>query len=100
MKVRGVKTTDTQFDYKADWIEFEAVKTGTSFTFGNEGSLTVHLVSLWVNNSTHHKRYDINIFVNAGDTESYYRNDISLPDKPYVVKIVSERGSIAVYSES
>ena len=73
---------------------------GTKFTFQNKGSLTSHLVSLWVNNSTHHQRYDINIFVNSGDTISYIRNDISLPNEPYTVKVVTERGNIAIYSES
>ena len=84
-------------------IEFLGVRViidGTSFTFKSEGPLTSHLVSLWVNNSTHHQRYDINIFVNAGDTESSVRCDISLPNKPYTVKVVTERGNIAIYSES
>jgi len=101
MKVKGVKATDTQFDFKADWIEFKVLKTGgTLFTFKNGGSLTSHLVSLWVNNSTHHERYDISILVNAGDTISYIRSDISLPNKPYTVKVVTERGNTAVYSGS
>jgi len=101
IKIKGIKATDTQFDFKADWINFIVVEdAGTTFTFENKGSLTTHLVSLWVNNSTHHRRYNISIFVNAGDTESYIRSDISLPNKPYTVKIVTERGNIAIHSES
>ncbi|MDI6904893.1 MAG: hypothetical protein QMD13_05330, partial [Candidatus Bathyarchaeia archaeon] len=88
-----------QFDFKADWIEFKVMKiNGTLFTFKNEGSLTSHLVSLWINNSTHHQRYDMNVFTNSGDTESYIRNDIRLPNKPYTVKVVTERGNIAVFT--
>lgn len=83
-----------------DITSVSALATGTLFTFKNEGSSTVHLVSLWVNNATDHQRYDINLFVNAGDTESYLHNDINLPNKPYVIKVVTERGNTAVYSES
>jgi len=69
------------------------------FTFKNKGSLTSHLVSLWVNNSTRHQRYAIDVIVNLGETLSYLSVDIRLPDGPYVVKVVTERGNIAVYSE-
>ena len=98
MKIKGVKATDTPFDFKADWIEFRAVNIGTVFTFENGGPLTSHLVSLWINNSTSHQRYDANIFINSGDMESYLRNDIMLPNKPYTVKVVTERGNTAVFT--
>ena len=83
-------------------IEFLGVRVmidGTSFTFKNEGSVTSHLSSLWLNNSTHHQRYDINILVNAGNTESSVHSDIILPNNPYIVKVVTERGNIAIHSE-
>lgn len=101
MKVKGVKATDTQFDSKVDWIEFKVVKiSGTLFTFENGGPLTSHLVSLWVINSTVHQRYDISVFVNSGETFPYLRVDICLPSGQYVVKVVTERGNVAVYSGS
>jgi hypothetical protein len=97
VKVKGVKAGATQFDFNADLIEFKAVKEGgTFFTFKNEGSSTLHLVSLWVNNSTHHQRYDINIFINSGDTASHTYSNVILPDKPYNVKVITERGNTAV----
>jgi hypothetical protein len=71
---------------------------GTRFTFKNEGALTSHLVSLWIINSTNHQRYDINVFVNSAETTTYPRADISLPDDQYTVKVVTERGNIAVCS--
>ena len=71
---------------------------GTRFTFKNEGALTSHLVSLWIINSTNHQRYDINVFVNSAETITYLRADISLPDDQYTVKVVTERGNIAVCS--
>ncbi len=99
IKVTGTKAGSTQFDFKADWIELKAVKNGgTLFTFKNEGSLTSHLVAIWVNNSTHHQRYEINVFVDSGETISYTCSNITLPNEPYRVKVVSERGNIAVFA--
>jgi len=99
IRVRGIKVGVTQFDFKADWIEFKAVKAGgTLFTFKNECSLTCHLVSIWINNSTRHQRCEINLFIDSGDTISYVCNDINLPDKPYRIKVVTERGNVAVFA--
>ena len=68
----------------------------TSFTFSNEGPLTVHIVSLWIINSTCHKRYDANFFVNSGENATYIRTDINLPAEIFLVKIVTERGNNVV----
>jgi hypothetical protein len=68
-----------------------------NFTFKNEGSLTSHLVSFWIINSTNHRRYDADIFINSADTFSYVRADVSLPPGQYIVKFVTERGNVAVY---
>ena len=100
MRVKGVKATDEQFDLKVDWVEFKAViASGTLLTFKNEGSLTSHLVSLWVINSTHHQRYDVDVIINSGETLPYSRVDISLPAGEWIVKVVTERGNIATFSE-
>jgi hypothetical protein len=74
--------------------------TGSQFTFENDGGLTVHLVSLWIINSTDHQHYDISVFVNSAETKSYLREDISLPTGGYTIKVVTERGNTAVYSGS
>ena len=74
--------------------------TGSQFTFQNDGSLTAHLVSLWIINSTDHQRYDISVFVNSAETKTYLLEDISLPTGSYTVKVVTERGNTAVYSGS
>ena len=73
---------------------------GSQFTFKNDGGLTVHLVSLWIANSTIHQRYNINVFVNSAETKTYLREDITLPEGGYTVKVVTERGNMAVYSGS
>jgi hypothetical protein len=99
VKVKGIKAGDAQFDFKADLIEFKTDKDGgTLFTFKNEGSLTLHLVSLWIDNSTYHQRFDVSIFINSGDTASNTYSNVILPDKPYNVKVITERGNTAVFA--
>ena len=83
-----------------DFLGIRAVIDGVRFVLKNSGSLTTHLVSLRIINSTVHQRYDISIFVNSGETLSYLRVDICLPSGQSMVKVVAERGNIAVYSES
>ena len=80
-----------------DFLGVRIVFSEIRFTFRNEGALTFHLVSLWIINSTDHERYDINAIVNSGETLNYTRDDISLPTGQYAVKVVTERGNIAVY---
>jgi len=92
----GADSNQTIIDI--DFLAVRVVINGMKFTFQNKGSSTSHLVSLWVNNSTDHLRYDVNIFINSADTESYIRSDISLPNKPYTVKVVTERGNTAVFA--
>jgi hypothetical protein len=70
------------------------------FTFKNDGSFTSHLVALWIDNSTLHQRYEMSVYVNSGDTVSYSRADVDLPEEPYTVKIITERGNTAIYSVS
>jgi len=69
----------------------------TTFTFQNDGSFTVHLVGLWIDNSTLHQRYAISVYINSGDTASYSSAEVNLPQGPYTVKVVTERGNTAVY---
>ena len=99
------------WNYEMNQVDWEKMKenviitnvervTGSQFTFENDGGLTVHLVSLWIINSTDHQRYDISVFVNSAETKNYLRDDISLPTGNYTVKVVTERGNTAVYSGS
>jgi hypothetical protein len=99
IKIKGTKTGGTQFDLKVDWIEFRETKLGTQVTFKNEGSLTSHLVSLWINNSTSHQRYEMNLFIAPGETTSYFCKNVILPVGSYTLKVSTERGNIAVFSE-
>lgn len=100
------------WDYQMNQLDWErmqekieitaavSVDTGSRFTIQNTGSQTAHLISLWIldNSITNHQRYDLNTFINAGDTFQLARSDIILPGTPYIVKIVTEKGNAAVYT--
>lgn len=98
-----VKFTDGQPDpnqttIDIDYLAVRALVKGTTITVQNTGSLTAHLVSLWISNSTSHQRYDLDTYVNSGHTTQIIRSDITLPSTSSVIKIVTEKGNTAVYS--
>jgi len=93
---QGIDSEQTSVDI--DFLGVRVEIDGTQFAFENNGGLTVHLVSLWVINSTEHQRYGINVFVNSAETKTYLREDISFPTGNYSVKVVTERGNTAVIS--
>jgi hypothetical protein len=95
---QGADSDQTSVDI--DFLGVRVKLDGTQFTFENDGGLTVHLISLWIINSTDHQRYDISVFVNSAETKTYLRYDISLPTGSYTVKVITERGNTAVYSGS
>jgi hypothetical protein len=99
LKIKGTTEGAIQFDLNADWIEIREARLGTVVTFENGGSLTSHLVSLWVNNSTSHQRYGMNFFIAPGETTSYFSGNIVLPAGAYTLKVSTERGNTAVFSE-
>lgn len=79
-----------------DFFGMRIMASGARFAVQNKGPVTLHLVSLWIDNSTLHRRYELDIFINAGDTATFMRSDISLPSN-VVVKTVTARGNVAVY---
>ena len=81
-----------------DFLGINVKTDGTQFSFENDGSLTVRLVSLWITNSTYHQRYDIDFLLNSGATKSYVSYEVELPTGDYIVKVVTELGNNAVFS--
>ncbi len=71
---------------------------GTRMDIENMGSLSLHVVAVWVSNSTSHQRYDADLFLNSGESITYDRADIEFPKDDFVAKIVTERGNMAVFS--
>ncbi|MGD8566081.1 MAG: hypothetical protein PVF96_07010 [Candidatus Bathyarchaeota archaeon] len=98
VKFRDRNFENNQTIVEIDFLAVRTVINGAMFTIKNMGSMTCHLVSMWVNNSTHHLRYNIDLFINAGNTLTFIRSDISLPKDDYIVKFVTERGNISIYS--
>jgi len=98
VKVHDQLPDSTRTNIEMDFLGVRVAVSGALFTLQNKGSRTTHFVSIWVNNSTEHKRYDADAFVNSGETFSYQRADIQLPSGQYTVKVVTERGNIAVYA--
>ena len=90
---------DDQTTIDLDYLSARTTFDGTTFTFENNETFTSHLVSLWVNNATHHQRYDVNIFINAGEALTYLSNNVSLSDRPFIIKVITERGNGAIYSQ-
>jgi biopolymer transport protein ExbD len=74
--------------------------TGFSMDIKNTGAISLHVVAVWVTNSTMHQRYDADVFLNAGESITYNRTDIEVPQNAFLAKIVTERGNLAVFSES
>jgi hypothetical protein len=79
-----------------DFLGARTVVDGVRFSLQNDGSVTCHLVALWVLSSTVHKRYDVDFFFNSGVSTDYVRVDVGLPQNSFIVKAVTERGNIAV----
>jgi hypothetical protein len=88
----------TRTQISIDFLGVRVVGNWVSFTFNNKGPSTVHVVSLWIITSNSHRRYDADFFINSGENEEYVRADISLPTESFLVKIVTERGNIAVFT--
>lgn len=95
---QGADVAQTTIDI--DFLGVRVKIDGSRFTFKNDGSLTSHIVSIWIINSTTHQRYDANFFINSAETQSYSRADITLPTTEYTAKVVTERGNTDVYSSS
>ena len=83
-----------------DFLGVNVQMDGTELTFQNGGGLSVHVVGLWVINGTSHERYSLDVFVNSAATKSHILYGLVLPEENYVIKAVTERGNIAVYSSN
>jgi len=95
---QGVDADQTSVDI--DFLGVRVKIDATQVSLENDGGLSVHLVSLWVNNSTDHQHYNMSVFINSAETKNYLRQDVSLPTGNYTIKVVTERGNTAVYSGS
>jgi Na+-transporting NADH:ubiquinone oxidoreductase subunit NqrC len=88
-----------QFDWDRmkENVEITDVEVAT-ITLHNAGSVTAHVVSLWVDSPTTHQRYDIDLFINVGDSTNLTCDDINASTS--IVKVITERGTISVFRGS
>jgi hypothetical protein len=98
IKIVAAKGESTPFECKVDMLKIKPYIKGTLLTVKNKCSSTIHIVSLWIINSTKHQHYDINAFINPAESSSLIFPEICLPKGNCTVKIVTERGNIATYS--
>lgn len=76
-----------------------AEPSGISMEIRNTGSISVHIVAVWISNSTLHQRFDADLFLNSGESATYVREDIPFSQNAFLVKLVTERGNVAVFSK-
>ena len=81
-------------------IDFLGVRTiidGSRFTLRNSSPFTVHIVAIWIVNSTEHRRYSTDLFINSGEEAAYIRLDILLPEGNFTSRVVTEKGNISIF---
>lgn len=77
----------------------KAKSSGISIEIKNTGSISAHIVAVWVSNSAVHQRFNADFFLNSGESATYIREDIAFPQDAFLLKLVTERGSVAVFSK-
>ncbi|MCW4017452.1 MAG: hypothetical protein NWF00_02015 [Candidatus Bathyarchaeota archaeon] len=99
LQVSDANLGATQISLSVDFLGVRPVVDEASLSLRNSGSQSVHVVALWIIDSAAHIRYDVDLFLNSGESAFYFfGDDITLPDGSYMVKLVTERGNIAVIS--
>jgi hypothetical protein len=98
VKATGVKSSTAPFDMEVDMINLRPPSGGPYFVLKNNGSITSHIVSLWIISSSSHTRYDVSVYLNSGEGIVFQRDDISIPSGPYTARIVTDRGNLVAFS--
>jgi hypothetical protein len=91
--------TTNQTAVGVDFFGARAIIDGTRLDLKNSSPLSLHIVAVWIENSTTHQRYDADFFMNSGESTTYIRADIMLPQDAFLAKVVTERGNTAVFSK-
>jgi hypothetical protein len=100
VKMTGVKGSTTPFDMEVDLVKLQPPSGGPYFVLVNGGSITCHIVSLWIISSSSHTHYDVSIYLSSGEDFVFERGDIMIPSGPYTARIVTDRGNLAAFSGS
>ncbi len=83
-----------------DFMGVRVVAYGVAFNLRNNGSLTTHVVSLWIVTPEAHRHFNVDLFLNTGENLTYLLGGVQLQGGLFHIKAVTERGNTAVYSPS
>lgn len=81
---------------KIEILSIQETALGVLIGFENGGSITSHVVSIWINNSTNHQRYETDLFIAPGETTSKLFETIILPEGSFTIKASTKRGNLAI----
>ena len=87
-----------QLDMERTQENLSIAEEGESLKVTNLSPTTVHIVAVWVTNTTTHTRHVADLFLNSGEATNSLLENINLPSGNYTVKAVTEKGNIIVYS--
>ncbi|MGQ9640707.1 MAG: hypothetical protein ACUVUF_01095 [Candidatus Bathycorpusculaceae bacterium] len=90
-------TSMNQTTIEIDFFAVKATIGGANVSVKNSSPSTTHIVALWVISQTNHKRLNTNLFINSGEEATYTLIGVELPEDKFIVKIVTERGNMAVF---
>jgi hypothetical protein len=100
LQISDGSTGASQTSISIDFLGVKALIGGTGITLKNSSASTVHIIALWVNSPTIHNRYDLDLYLNSGKSTTTFPAEVEIPTGSYILKAVTERGTIAVYSNS
>jgi hypothetical protein len=90
-------TAANQAIVEVDFFGVRTIIDGSRFTFRNSSPFTVHIAAIWIVNSTEHRRYSTDLFINSGEEAAYIRLDILLPESNFTTRVVTEKGNISIF---
>ena len=86
-----------QITVEVDFFGVRVVTAEASMEIKNSSPRGIHIVAIWVTNSTVHTRGEADLFLNSGET-ARYPLALPLPQGTFVAKAVTERGNVAVFA--
>lgn len=90
-------TDGNQTTVGVDFLGVRAVMDGgQDWLLENSSPETIHVVAVWITNSTLHQRYNKDVFINSGETNDALFTGLNMPSGSFVAKVVTERGNVII----
>ena len=93
----GLSTNQTEVGI--DFFGVRAIIDGTRLDLKNSSPESIQIVAVWITDPAIHQRYNADLFLNPGEATTYIRADVTLPPDFLLVKVITERGNTAIFSE-